>query len=85
MLPRLTNTSCQVTDYLLKRGYNRTEEIFRKENMNLGPDGRPQHKSTEEMGFKKYGKAFRLLKKFVEGNLDFYKVSNFDETAAERI
>lgn len=62
-----------VTDYLLKRGYNRTEEIFRKENMNLGPDGRPQHKSTEEMGFKKYSKAFRLLKKFVDGNLDYYK------------
>ncbi|KUI57969.1 Transcription initiation factor TFIID subunit 5 [Cytospora mali] len=63
----------EVTDYLLKRGYNRTEEIFRKENMNLGPDGRPQHKSTEEMGFKKYGKAFRLLKKFIDGNLDYYK------------
>lgn len=43
--------------------------------MNLGPDGRPQHKSTEEMGFKKYSKAFRLLKKFVDGNLDYYKVS----------
>lgn len=66
---------CKVTDYLLKRGYNRTEEIFRKENMNLGPDGRPQHKSTEEMGFKKYSKAFRLLKRFVDGNLDYYKVS----------
>ncbi|KUI63866.1 Transcription initiation factor TFIID subunit 5 [Cytospora mali] len=62
-----------VTDYLLKRGYNRTEEIFRKENMNLGPDGRPQHKSSEETGFKKYGKAFRLLKKFIDGNLDYYK------------
>lgn len=52
----------------------RTEEIFRKESANLGPDGRPQHKSTDEMGAKKYTKAFHLLKIFVDNNLDYFKV-----------
>lgn len=71
----LTHSQMQVTDYLLKRGFHRTEEVFRKESSNLGPDGRPQHKSTDVMGTKKYSKAFILLKKFVESSLDYYKVS----------
>lgn len=65
----------QVTDYLLKRGFTRTEEIFRKESANLGPDGRPQHKSTDEMGAKKFVKAFAMLKAKVEESLDLYRVS----------
>lgn len=72
----LTVICFQVTDYLLKRGFHRTEEIFRKESSNLGPDGRPQHKSTDLVGPKKYAKAFGMLKKFVESSLDYYKVSN---------
>lgn len=67
----------KVTDYLLKRGFHRTEEIFRKESSNLGPDGRPQHKSTDLIGPKKYAKAFSMLKKFVESSLDYYKVCGF--------
>lgn len=69
----LTNRA-QVTDYLLKRGFTRTEEVFRKESSNLGPDGKPQHKNTDQMGPRKYTVAYRMLKKYVESNLDYYKV-----------
>lgn len=64
----------EVTDYLLKRGFNRTEEVFRQESKHLGPDGKPiQQLAT--MGPKKYQKAFKLLKEWVDNNLDLYKVS----------
>lgn len=65
----------QVTDYLLKRGFNRTEEVFRQESKHLGPDGKPiQQLAT--MGPKKYQKAFKLLKEWVDNNLDLYKVNH---------
>lgn len=65
----------QVTDYLLKRGFTRTEEVFRKESAHLGPDGKPQVTNTNDMGPKKYTVAFRMLRKYVESTLDYYKVS----------
>lgn len=64
----------QVTDYLLKRGFTQTEEVFRKESSNLGPDGKPIHQKVEEMGPKKYVEAFSLLNDWIENNLDLYKV-----------
>lgn len=67
----------QVTDYLLKRGFTQTEKIFRKEASDLGPDGRPKHGRVDQIGAKKYGRAFVLLKDWVENNLDFYKVAIF--------
>lgn len=70
----------QVTDYLLKRGFHRTEEAFRKESSNLGVDGRPQHKTVSDMGPNRFTIAFSLLKKFVDSNLDYYKVSDVPET-----
>lgn len=63
----------QVTDYLLKRGFNRTEEIFRQESKHLGPDGKPLQQ-LNNLGPKKYAKAFNLLKEWVENNLEIYKV-----------
>jgi len=66
--------SKQVTDYLLKRGFTQTEEIFRKESANLGPDGRPIHTKVEEMGARKFGEAFILLRDWIENGLDVYKV-----------
>ncbi|KAG7055758.1 transcription initiation factor tfiid subunit 5 [Colletotrichum scovillei] len=62
-----------VTDYLLKRGYTRTETIFRQESSHLGPDGRPIHNKVDDLGPKKYLKAFNLLREWVENNLDIYK------------
>jgi transcription initiation factor TFIID subunit 5 len=63
-----------VTDYLLKRGFNRTEEVFRQESKHLGPDGKPIYQLAN-LGPKKYQKAFGLLREWVENNLDIYKVS----------
>lgn len=67
------NQSQKVTDYLLKRGFNRTEEIFRQESKHLGSDGKPIHQPAT-LGPKKYGKSYRLLKLWVFNNLDIYKV-----------
>ncbi|KZZ92475.1 WD40/YVTN repeat-like-containing domain protein [Moelleriella libera RCEF 2490] len=61
-----------VTDYLLKRGFNRTEEVFRQESRHLGPDGKPIQQLAN-LGPKKYEKAFKLLKEWVENNLEIYK------------
>ncbi|XP_044721179.1 TFIID subunit NTD2 domain-containing protein [Hirsutella rhossiliensis] len=61
-----------VTDYLLKRGFNRTEEVFRQESKYLGSDGKPIQQLAN-MGPKKYQKAFKLVKDWVENNLDLYK------------
>ncbi|KAF5006996.1 hypothetical protein FDECE_6644 [Fusarium decemcellulare] len=61
-----------VTDYLLKRGFNRTEEVFRQESKHLGPDGKPIYQLAN-LGPKKYQRAFSLLREWVENNLDIYK------------
>ncbi|KAK5995945.1 Transcription initiation factor TFIID subunit 5 [Cladobotryum mycophilum] len=61
-----------VTDYLLKRGFNRTEEVFRQESKHLGTDGKPIQQLAN-LGPKKYSKAFKLLREWVENNLDIYK------------
>ncbi|ETR99543.1 putative transcription initiation factor TFIID 100Kda [Trichoderma reesei RUT C-30] len=61
-----------VTDYLLKRGFNRTEEVFRQESKHLGTDGKPVQQLAI-LGPKKYARAFRLLKDWVENNLEIYK------------
>lgn len=63
-----------MTDYLLKRGFNRTEEVFRQESKHLGADGKPLQQLAN-LGPKKYTKAFNLLKDWIENNLEIYKVS----------
>jgi len=63
----------QVTDYLKKKGFTKTEAVFRQETAYLGPDGRPAQR-TEDPGPKKYLKAFVLLRNWIENNLDIYKV-----------
>lgn len=69
----------QVTDYLLKRGFNRTEEVFRSESKHLGPDGKPIQQLANT-GPKKYAKSFNLLKEWVENNLEIYKVRLIDRS-----
>ncbi|KAH7309586.1 WD40-repeat-containing domain protein [Stachybotrys elegans] len=61
-----------VTDYLLKRGFYRTEEVFRQESKYLGPDGKPIQQLAN-LGPKKYTNASKLLRKWVDSNLDLYK------------
>ena len=73
---RLPVSTFQVTDYLKKKGFTKTEAVFRQETAYLGPDGRPAQRS-EDPGPKKYLKAFLLLRNWIENNLDIYKVSRF--------
>lgn len=70
---RSLNMSVQVTDYLLKRGFNHTEEVFRQESKHLGADGKPLRQLVNS-GPMKYKTAFNLLKTWVDNNLDIYKV-----------
>lgn len=63
----------QVTDYLKKKGFTKTEAVFRQETAYLGPDGRPAQRS-EDPGPKRYLKAFVLLRNWIENNLEIYKV-----------
>jgi len=69
----LRDTLAQVTDYLKKKGFTRTEAVFRQETAHLGPDGRPVNRNNDP-GPKKYLKAFLLLKNWIDNNLDIYKV-----------
>ncbi len=73
---RLPVSTFKVTDYLKKKGFTKTEAVFRQETAYLGPDGRPAQRS-EDPGPKKYLKAFLLLRNWIENNLDIYKVSRF--------
>jgi len=75
--PEEANFKKKVTDYLLKRGFTKTEAVFRQESRNLGPDGKPVHVRAEDLGSKQYTKAFTLLKNWIDKNLDIYKVCPF--------
>ena len=68
------NPTIQVIEYLLKKGYNRTEQMLRLESSNLDHNGKPIQERVEDLGTGKYSKGFRLLSAWVEQNLDIYKV-----------
>lgn len=68
------NATRQVIEYLLKKGYNRTEQMLRLESSNLDHNGKPIQERVEDLGTGKYSKGFRLLSAWVEQNLDIYKV-----------
>jgi transcription initiation factor TFIID subunit 5 len=76
MVDRNSHAVAQVTDYLKKKGFTKTEAIFRQETAYLGPDGRPAQRN-DDPGPKKYLKAFVLLKNWIENNLDIYKVGHY--------
>ncbi len=75
---------CQVTDYLLKKGFTKTEATFRKESAQVNSDGRPTHPLVEDMGPERYLKAFSMLKRWIDGGLDLYKAS-WRSNAASRM
>lgn len=68
------NMILQVIEYLVKKGYNRTEQMLRQESSNLDKDGRPISDRAEDMGNTKYAKGFRMLSEWIDQNLDIYKV-----------
>lgn len=65
----------QVIEYLLKKGYNRTEQTLRQESANLDRDGKPIHDRVEDEGTIKYQKAYILFSDWIDSSLDIYKVS----------
>ncbi|EHK96255.1 putative Transcription initiation factor TFIID subunit 5 [Glarea lozoyensis 74030] len=69
----LPNLDPQVIEYLVKKGYNRTEQMLRQESSNLDKDGKPIPERVEDLGTQKYTKAFQLLSNWVDSNLDIYK------------
>ncbi|KAK4453677.1 hypothetical protein QBC34DRAFT_434444 [Podospora aff. communis PSN243] len=70
--PSAQNLNQIVTDYLKKKGFTKTEAVFRQETSHLGPDGRPAQRN-DDSGPKKYLKAFILLRDWIDNNLDIYK------------
>lgn len=69
------NVYAKVIEYLIKKGYNRTEQMLRQESANLGTDGKPIQERAEDLGTAKYTKGFSLLSTWIDQNLDIYKVS----------
>lgn len=65
--------NAQVTDYLIKRGYTRTEEAFRKEI--AGGNTKSEEEENKRLKPDKYVTAFEHLLKWVDNSLDLYKVS----------
>jgi hypothetical protein len=65
----------KVIEYLVKKGYNKTEQTLRQESAHVDKDGRPIHNRVEELGNIKYTKGFKLLSDWIDQNLDLYKAS----------
>lgn len=65
----------KVIEYLVKKGYNKTEQTLRQESAHLDKDGRPIHNRVEELGNIKYTKGYKLLSDWIDQNLDLYKAS----------
>ncbi|KAI0896335.1 WD40 repeat-like protein [Annulohypoxylon nitens] len=66
-----------VTDYLLKKGYRRTEEIFRQEVKDIDENGKPRDAGDGTASGKssagKYLAAFKHFDTWVQGGLEVYK------------
>ncbi|KAI9844382.1 MAG: Transcription initiation factor TFIID subunit 5 [Thelocarpon superellum] len=67
------NLNSIVIEYLSKKGYSRTEAMLRMESGAVDKDGRPLYPKVDEKGAEKYGKAFDLLRTWIDQNLDIYK------------
>ncbi|TAQ89096.1 hypothetical protein B7494_g2599 [Chlorociboria aeruginascens] len=63
----------QVIEYLIKKGYSRTEQTLRQESSNVDKDGKPIRHRVEDIGNGKYAKAFQMLSAWIDQNLDIYK------------
>jgi transcription initiation factor TFIID subunit 5 len=70
-----TDIVAQVIEYLVKKGYNRTEQMLRLESSKLDREGRPIQERVEDTGTEKYATAYKLLDNWIKQNLGFYKVS----------
>ncbi|KAI0095933.1 transcription initiation factor TFIID subunit 5 [Daldinia grandis] len=67
-----------VTDYLIKKGYNRTEEIFRQEVKDINENGKPRDHADAVAPNKflpagRYLSAFKHFARWVDNGVDLYK------------
>jgi transcription initiation factor TFIID subunit 5 len=62
----------KVLEYLSKKGYVRTEAMLRKES-EPQPTSQVLATNSTEAGGVKYTKAFELMRKYIEDNLDLYR------------
>lgn len=69
------NIVIKVIEYLVKKGYNRTEQMLRLESSRLDREGRPIQERVEDTGTEKYATAYKLLDNWIKQNLSIYKVS----------
>jgi hypothetical protein len=67
------NDNFKVIEYLMKKGYTRTEQVLRQESGTVDKEGRPIF-NKEQYGNKKYIGAYEMLTQHIEQNLDVYKV-----------
>lgn len=80
------NIMPQVIEYLVKKGYNKTEQMLRQESSHLDKEGKPIHERAEDLGTAKYSKGFRLLSNWIDQNLDIYKVNpNSNQTSTHSL
>ncbi|CAK4034226.1 Transcription initiation factor TFIID subunit 5 [Lecanosticta acicola] len=62
-----------VLEYLSKKGYSRTEAMLRKESAHTDQNGNPIATTIDELGGKKYLKAFEATLNWIDNQLDIYK------------
>ncbi|EME40093.1 hypothetical protein DOTSEDRAFT_74821 [Dothistroma septosporum NZE10] len=62
-----------VLEYLSKKGYNRTEAMLRKESQHTDAHGTPIATNINDMGGKKYGRAYDATQIWVDNVLEIYK------------
>ena len=77
----MASLTSQVIEYLMKKGYSRTEAMLRQESANVDKDGRPiLGDRAEDYGADKYRRAFEMLNSYVDSVLDIYKVCSVCST-----
>ncbi|KAI9893625.1 MAG: Transcription initiation factor TFIID subunit 5 [Vezdaea aestivalis] len=62
-----------VMEYLVKKGYRKTEKALRQESAVTDEEGRPVITRAEDLGAARFRKGFELLSKWIEEGLDIYK------------
>lgn len=67
-----------MTDYLIKKGFHKTEIAFRQETKDLDENGRPKQ-TADSKGPGRYLKAFQHFQKWIENGLDLHKVNSFSD------
>ncbi|KAB8532583.1 hypothetical protein FH972_025528 [Carpinus fangiana] len=63
-----------VIEYLIKKGYNKTEAALRQESQNVDANGIVIKKRAEDSGGGKWAMGYSVFEQWIEDNLEIYKV-----------